>query len=341
MGKRSLKIWFPAVRAGSGADVFIERLAQALATAGHEPVVQWFEHRYELTPWQLRKVQAPAGVDIVHANSWQAFAFKRAGIPLVVTEHHYVLDPGFRSYKSAVQHVYHRTLVGSFMRRSFAAADRITTDSRFTADVLARSAGVQVSGVIPLWVDYQKFSPAEHLPVSKAGQVFRLLYVGNASRRKGADIIPALAEQLGPGFEIRCTAGLRATTGIGAGANVTVLGRRSQQELIDEYRQCDAVLVPSRYEGFGYAALEAMACAKPVVGFSCGAVDEVVVDGESALLCRIDDVDALAVHCRRLAENRDLAREMGRRGRQRAVSVFTETDAVDAYVALYRSLVGA
>lgn len=335
-----MRIWFPAVRAESGADVFVERLAEALKCVGHEPIVQWFDHHYELMPWRLEKFPPPEGVDIVHANSWQAFAFKRRGIPLVVTEHHYVLDPNFRRYKSSLQHLYHRTMIGSFMRRSFEVADKIATDSQFTAQVLSGCAGVSVANVVPLWVDYEKFSPREPLLGSASDGVFRLLYVGNASRRKGADVIPELADRLGSGFEIRCTAGLRDTKGINVSANIKILGRRSQDELIEEYRQCDAVLVPSRYEGFGYAALEAMACAKPVVGFSCGAVDEVVENGETALLCPIDDIDTLTAHCRRLANNREFGLALGINGRKRAVSVFAEEIAVNAYLAMYESIAG-
>lgn len=259
---------------------------------------------------------------------------------MIVTEHHYVLDPAFRPYKSSLQHFYHRTMIGAFMRRSFAVANKVSTDSQFTAQVLSRCAGVQVANVIPLWVDYEKFSPREPSRGSAGDGIFRLFYVGNASRRKGADVIRELASRLGGGFEIRCTAGLRDTKGIDATPNVKILGRRSQDELIEEYRGCDAVLVPSRYEGFGYAALEAMACAKPVVGFSCGAVDEVVENDETALLCPIDDIETLTAHCKRLAEDRELGLVLGMNGRKRAVSVFTEEIAVNAYVAMYESIAG-
>lgn len=310
----------------------------ALERAGHRPMLQWFEHHYELMPWRLKKICAPQGTDIVHASSWQAFAFKRRAIPLVVTEHHYVLDPAFRSYKSRAQHLYHRWLIEGCMRRSFASADAITTDSEFTAQVLSRCAGVNVARVIPLWADYERFSPATNSSDSNGDKSFRLLYVGNASRRKGADVIPELASRLGSDFEIRCTGGLRDAAGVGGRANVTILGRRSEDELVEEYRRCDAVLVPSRYEGFGYAALEAMACAKPVVGFRCGAVDEVVSNGETALLCDVDDVDTLAAYCRRLASERHFAMAVGLNGRARAISKFSEVRAVDAYVELYRSI---
>lgn len=333
---RKPTVWFPAVRAGSGADVFTLRLADALCRRGVTATITWFPHWTEITPDLLRLSQAPDGTDIIHANSAYAFAFRRKGIPLVATEHHYLLDPAYRPYKSIAQHVYHRALIGPYLRRSYAHADAITTDSRFTADVLARVVGVKASRIIPLWVDYEKFSPVSCAP--SPHRKFRLLFVGNASRRKGADMIPLLARRLGPDFEIRCTSGLRADRCEDKGDNVTLLGRLGEDQLIQEYRTCDAVLVPSRYEGFGYTALEAMACGKPVVGFRCGAVDEVVVEGETGLLCDIDDLDALEQNCRCFAGDVSMTRTFGQAGRVRATTVFTESGAIDDYLDLYGSL---
>jgi alpha-maltose-1-phosphate synthase len=335
-----LHIWLPAVRAGSGADVFTMRLAAALDRRGLEATITWFPHWSELTPDVLRFVKPPAGTDLIHANSAYAFAFKRKGIPLVVTEHHYTLDPVYRPYKSAVQNVYHKALVGPCLRRSYAAADAITTDSLFTARVLAERAGVRTTRTIPLWADYDEFSPldgAQH--VARGNHNFRLLFVGNSSRRKGADVIPLLAQRLGEGFEIRCTAGLRQQTQDESVGNVRMLGRLTLQQLVQEYRDCDAVLVPSRYEGFGYSALEAMACGKPVVGFRCGAIEEIVAEEKTGLLCEVDDIDALERFCKLLANDRLRSSEFGCKGRERAVTVFTESTAVDMYLELYNSLI--
>lgn len=334
---RKPTVWFPSVRAGSGADVFTLRLAEALRRRGVFVTITWFPHWCEFAPDLLHTVPPPEGTNIIHANSAYAFAFRRRGIPLVVTEHHYVLDPAYRPYKSLSQHLYHRAVVGPYLRRSYAVADAITTDSRFTADVLARVAGVTATAVIPLWVDYDRFSPSTS--TMNPGKQFRLLFVGNLSRRKGFDVIPPLARRLGQSFEIRCTAGLRAGHPQEVADNVSLLGRLSEDRLIDEYRHCDAVLVPSRYEGFGYSALEAMACGKPVVGFRCGAVDEVVLEGETGLLCDIDDLDALEGDCRKLATDQSMAAAFGRAGRARAIGVYTESRAVDAYMNVYSSLV--
>lgn len=333
-----LRVWLPAIRAGSGADVFTTRLATALVRRGVDAVITWFPHWSEMAPDMLRLARPPAGTDIVHANSAYAFAFKQKGIPLVATEHHYTLDPAYRPYKSSAQDIYHRMLIRPYLRRSYSAADAITTDSLFTARVLAERAGVCATRTIPLWADYDEFSPARGPLVEREYRNFRLLFVGNASRRKGADVIPLLARRLGPGFEIRCTAGLRQQMQDEPVGNVRMLGRLTLQQLVQEYRDCDAVLVPSRYEGFGYSALEAMACGKPVVGFRCGAIEEVVAEEETGLLCNIDDIDTLKMNCRRLAEDCGMANELGIAGRLRATSVFAESKAVDSYMNLYESL---
>lgn len=335
---QKLRVWLPAIRAGSGADVFTMRLATALVRRGVAATITWFPHWTELAPDMLRFVRAPAGVDIVHANSAYAFAFKRRGVSLVVTEHHYTLDPAYRQYKSFAQHIYHQAFMGPYLRRSYAVADAVTTDSRFTANVLAEIAGVRATRTVPLWVDYEKFSPANK-SVQIVDRPFRLLFVGNPSKRKGADVISPLAGRLGDGFEIRCTAGLRQRNHDVQPSNVHVLGRLSTQQLVQEYRACDAVLVPSRYEGFGYSALEAMACGKPVVGFRCGAVEEVVDDGRTGFLCAIDDLNALESNCRLLATDARRTSEFGAAGRKRAVSVFKESAAIDSYLELYGSLV--
>jgi len=334
-----LSVWLPAVRAGSGADVFTERLAEALRRHGVSAVVTWLPHLSELVPDIWRFCRPPEGTQIIHANSAYAFAFKRDKIPLVITEHHYTLDPAYRAYKTMAQELYHRSLVGVYMRRSYAAADAVTTDSLFTARVLAEVAGVRATRTIPLWVDYEEFSPLSPSLAELRRGPFRLLFVGNASVRKGADVIAPLARRLGRGFEIRCTGGLRYGRSDAVQENVRLLGRLSQDELVREYRSCDAVLVPSRYEGFGYAALEAMACAKPVIGFRCGAVDEVVVEGTTALMCDVDDINSLEANCRSLATDRQLGFEMGLSGRNRAVTVFTESSAIHAYLQLYEATI--
>jgi len=336
-GAERLHVWLPSLRAGSGADVYTQRLADGLCRAGVKVTLDWFDHRYEFMPALLRRASTPVGIDVIHANAGIAFAFAGRGFPLVVTDHHYVMDPLYRPFKSALQHAYHRMVVGPALSASYRSAEVVVTDSEFSATKLHTYAGITRPRVIPLWADYDEFSSGE---VKQApGSPFTLFFVGNNSRRKGFDLLAPLARSLGAGFEIWCTAGLRASSATDMPPNIRFLGRLSQAGLVDAYRRCDAVLTASRYEGFGYAALEGMACGKPVVGFACGAVDEVVEHGVSGILVPVDALDALADAIRTLQASPEKCQAMGEAGRERAISIFSEEAGVAAYIALYREVV--
>ena len=70
------------------------------------------------------------------------------------------------------------------------------------------------------------------------------------------------------------------------------LGYVSDGQRRDLLAGAAALAYPSRYEGFGFPPLEAMAAGVPVVAARSGAIPEVV--GDAAVLVDPDDVDALA-----------------------------------------------
>jgi len=90
----------------------------------------------------------------------------------------------------------------------------------------------------------------------------------------------------------------------------------------------DILAMPSVMESFGRVAAEAMACGIPVVAFSVGGLNEVIVNGETGLLAPPGDVDGLAAALRRLVVDPVLRRKMGAKGRERARNLF----GIDAHV---------
>jgi glycosyltransferase involved in cell wall biosynthesis len=340
---RKLRIWLPAIRAGSGADVFTSRLAEALEKAGHEPILQWFDHRYELMPWLLKRVEAPSDVDIVHAGSWQGFAFKRAGIPLVITEHQYVANPAFAPYRSLSQSLYHKLFCERWAKHSYRVAGAVVAVSEYCAAAMRVDVAESLT-VIHNWVDCVRFSPArptseDRKPLQEKLRPFKLLFVGNPSRWKGADLLPSIAEELGSEFEIQCLGGLRANFDVKRlPANMKLLPQIEPTGMPAVYRAVDAALVPTRYEAFGYIALEAMACGLPVLGFDSSGTAEVCRNGETALLAKVDDVGGLASYARQLAGDRSLLARMSAAGRKRAIDYFDESKAVTAYLTVYKQV---
>ena len=110
------------------------------------------------------------------------------------------------------------------------------------------------------------------------------------------------------------------------GAEVT--GRVSDDELVRLYRGAAAYVDASLFEGFGYQALEAMACGAPFVGSSSTSIPEVV--GDAGLLCDPRHADALAAALVRVLEEPGLADELRRRGLERAAA-FTWDRTAEAF----------
>ncbi len=104
---------------------------------------------------------------------------------------------------------------------------------------------------------------------------------------------------------------------------------------------CDVLLfptLPSLSEGFGLAALEAMAAGRPVVATDVGGLPEVVSDGETGLVVR-PAPGHLAAALERLADDPGLRGELGRRGRERAERAFGVDRMVQRTRAIYRELI--
>jgi len=335
---KAIKVWLPAIKCGAGADVFTLRLAEALQAHGLLAEIAWFNRWFELVPYLLCNVSPPPGTDLVIANSWNAFAFARSGVPLVVMELHCVLDPRFRPYKSILQHLYHELLIRRFAVRSYRKAAGVVAISASTADSVTRVMGVTGVSTIHCWVDTNKFRPAGSASESPH-RPFRLLYVGNTSRRKGFDLLAPIMRALGSGFELRFTTGLRGRARGPYPSNMIPLGVLSEEELIRAYQECDALLFPSRFEGFGYVALEAMACGRPVVATNCTSIPEVVEDGVTGILCGIDDVNGFVSACRLLAGNEKQWARMCKAARSRAAGLFSKDRLIRDYAAILECLV--
>ncbi len=94
---------------------------------------------------------------------------------------------------------------------------------------------------------------------------------------------------------------------------VTFLGGRAQSALPYYYSSADLVVMPSRYESFGLAALEAMACGTPVVASDVGGLSFVVRDGETGCLVPEGDVESLAQCILNLLVNPALRARMSER----------------------------
>lgn len=329
MENGKIKVWLPAIRAGSGTDVYTQRLAAGLERHGIAAQITWFPLSHELLPSLLQRTQPPNGTDIVIAGSWSGFAFKRAGLPLVVVAHHCSFDADLRPYKSAAQFLYHRFFAEPRETISLNTADAVVAVSHYVANHLRQRLGMDGAEVIHNWIDTDLFKPK--LQEARQDRPFRLLFVGKFTHLKGGDMLAPLMSKLGADFELRVTAEVNECRKMNCPPNIIPIGKLSEREMVQAYQDCDAVLLPSRAEGFGYVALEAMACGKPVIASNNTALPELVQNGVTGVLCNTSDVDAFADACRLLADNSGFRISMGRKGREFAEERFAENVAIKHY----------
>jgi glycosyltransferase involved in cell wall biosynthesis len=120
---------------------------------------------------------------------------------------------------------------------------------------------------------------------------------------------------------------------LGLTQRVRFLGRRSDAG--DLLAACDVFVLPSRLEGLGVAALEAMAAARPVVASAVGGLAEAVEHESTGLLVPPEDPDALAAALARLLEDPALGKRLGDAGPARVREHYAAERMVEAYEALY------
>ncbi len=120
---------------------------------------------------------------------------------------------------------------------------------------------------------------------------------------------------------------------LGLQDRIRFLGARQSIEEITA--MADVVLLPSELESFGLSALEAMACAVPVVGSDAGGLPEVVKHTESGFLLPVGDVEGMAARTLEILKDDERRREMGKAGRHRAESLFSADRVVTRYEAMY------
>jgi len=126
---------------------------------------------------------------------------------------------------------------------------------------------------------------------------------------------------------------------------VKLLGRLSRKQLALLYQVADIALVPSIYEPFGYAAIEAMSAGVPVIATSAGGFLEIIEHGKTGLLVKVHenrggphsvDVDELVAAQLSLLGNKSRAGEIGRAGQQHAVTTFSVEKMVRSTAEVYR-----
>jgi len=145
---------------------------------------------------------------------------------------------------------------------------------------------------------------------------WRLLYVGRVVEQKGVLTAVESLAQLPPEAELLIVGDgdaayraelERAAARLGVAGRIGFAGHRPHGDLIDVYRDADAVLFPALWEEpWGLVPLEAMALGRPVLATGRGGSGDYLRDRENAILFPAGDASALASALRSLAADAEL-----------------------------------
>ena len=166
--------------------------------------------------------------------------------------------------------------------------------------------------------------------------------IGRFEHQKGFDVlIRALARLedvslvlVGDGSEHRRLRELAAEVGV----EKRIVWKRWTDDPRSDLQAFDVFVLPSRFEGFPLALLEALLTRAAVVASDVGSVAEAVRDGETGLLVPAEDPGALADAIRRLLADAELGRRLGEQGRRRVLERFTADHMAQAFERLYGEL---
>jgi glycosyltransferase involved in cell wall biosynthesis len=301
----------------------------ALETARLDP---WrFDRRVAWDQVLLPIAAARARADLLHCAAGTMPLV--ATLPAIATVHDV-------AWLRVQQHAraYARVYFGAFALSRYRRARRIMVDSAFSRDQLLEHGGFD-----PLRIDvvYPGVSGDVAAIVRVPDAVPFALSVGTVEKRKNLEVvIEALRDVAelrlivaGPAtpYQDRC---LRIARERGVAERVEFRGYVSRDELLGLYARAAVVVVPSHYEGFGYAVAHARCAGVPFLAAKTSSLPEVADD--TGTLLPPDDAGAWAAGLRDLMRERTAAQAQATSDRPAAIVRFAWTTAAAQVAAVYR-----
>lgn len=283
---------------------------------------------------KLLRQQQPQIVQsfLFHANVVATLAARRAKVPRMVTSIR-VADPS--AWRQRVER-WLTPKVDTIVCVSQGVADFCREKCCFPAEKLV---------VIPNGVDLSRFENVQSGSASRRA----ILYVGRLDRQKGldwllAEVMPRVLAELpqhdlmiaGDGPQRQELLTLVEKHGLNNHNHVYFIPWCP--EVPQMLAASDLLVLPSRWEGMPNVVLEAMAAGKPVVATQAEGVLELLGDGAAQQSCPAHDAAGFAERIIRLAQDRDLAGELGAQNQRRVAAEFSLASMISRYAALYESL---
>lgn len=282
---------------------------------------------------ELKKLLQSLRPDVVHthlfgADVWGRIVAKKLNIPVVTTEHNVNKDEGW------VKHFIKRALRDR-TDKYVAVSSCVSTYMQDFYKILSKDITVIHPGI-----DTKKFQCILRKTNDTAP---RILMLGRLTHQKGFDIGLRVLSQI-KDREWQCRI-------VGSGEDASMLQNIAKElglidrvifesatrDVISEYAQADILLMPSRWEGFGMVAVEAMASGVFVVGSCIGGLEDSIKDTHTGLLADPDNLQSF-VNALMWSLDNDTERLMITKKARVVSSAFDITNMIEKYKNIYSTL---
>ncbi|PKH20157.1 glycosyl transferase [Enterobacterales bacterium CwR94] len=174
-------------------------------------------------------------------------------------------------------------------------------------------------------------------PVKEQG-VIDLLFVGRFDYQKGYDLlVNAMKRLTNPNIRLTVIGdAVHGTESLEKLPEAHYTGWIKASQMEHYFQTADALVIPSRWEGFAMVPLEAMSYALPIVASDATSLPEVVIEKETGLLFKNGDVDSLVSVLSNL--NQYDLREMGVKGNALFIQNFTSQAMIAKTHSLYADI---
>lgn len=219
---------------------------------------------------------------------------------------------------------FHQSKGTEYLTRTLNMYDAVVVLSLYWKKYLVGNFSCKNVYVINNIVDEPTLAP---LTASRPSSMFNILYMGALYKDKGAYDLLSFAQKYHSEFQDKLTIHIcGGKTDNELKAFKKALDELSYNRMIcfhgwvegdkkDEYlQQCDALILPSYYEGLPMCILEAMSYAKPVIATPVGSIPELVIPGKTGYLFEPGNIEEMFGCISDLVQNREKARLMGTMG---------------------------
>ena len=333
-----------ALGTATGIGEYVRGLALALRSRGIEVVEladpsldPWrFDRRVRWDQFALPRRARSSRADLLHcASGTMPLSLP---LPAVVTVH----DVAWLKVQKHAR-PYARWYFGPFALGRYRHAAAIAVDSAFSRSELLDVLQVPEDRVHVVYPGVAE----DFCALARRPSADRVVFVpGTVERRKNLEVLiralPALPEtrivSVGPFTPYRDACAILAES-IGVGDRVEFRGYVERAELLDLYATSALVAVPSRYEGFGYAAAQALCAGTPVIVSGESSLPEVAAN--DATVVPANDQDAWQREILAVLRDRESAESRAQAARGRAIERFSWDASGAAMQRVYESALSA